>query len=219
VNRGVNISQWVPAVDAVGEFKLQTGTLPAEYGRSGGSFMNIVIKSGTNDLHGTAYEFLRNAALDANAFFNNRSGIRLARYNSNTYGFTVGGPVWLPKLYNGRNRTFFFLSFEGSREGNGLTNIANVPTAKMRGGDFSEFSGAIYNPFSGRMVNGVPTRDPLPGNIVPLTLQDPVSRNVMTYFPEANMLVPVGSVAEKSNTPASKSVVISIRAVEESNNS
>src|SRR5688572_5363532 len=167
VNRGVNISQWVPAVDAVGEFKLQTGTLPAEYGRSGGSFMNIVIKSGTNDLHGTAYEFLRNAALDANSFFNNRTNQRLARYNSNTYGFTLGGPVFIPKLYNGRNRTFFFYSFEGSREGNGLTNVTNVPTAKMRTGDFSEFSGVIYNPLSSRMVNGAPMRDPLPGNIVP----------------------------------------------------
>jgi hypothetical protein len=190
VNRGVNISQWVPAVDAVGEFKLQTGTLPAEYGRSGGSFMNIVIKSGTNELHGTAYEFLRNAALDANLFFNNSSNQRLARYNSNTYGFTVGGPVWIPKLYNGRNRTFFFFSFEGSREGNGLTNLLNAPTQKMRAGDFSEFSGTIYNPLSGRMVNGVPTRDPLPGNIIPTSQQDPVGRAIMTYWPEPNIAGP-----------------------------
>jgi hypothetical protein len=194
VNRGVNISQWVPAVDAVGEFKLQAGTLPAEYGRSGGSFMNIVIKSGTNELHGTAYEFLRNAALDANSFFNNRSGQRLARYNSNTYGFTIGGPVFLPKLYNGRNRTFFFYSFEGSREGNGLTNVANVPTPKMRAGDFSEVPFALYNPFSARSVNGVPTRDPLPGNIIPPSLQDPVSRTIMTYWPESN-------IAGPANTP------------------
>jgi hypothetical protein len=187
VNRGVNISQWVPSVDAVAEFKLQAGTLPAEYGRSGGNFMNIVIRSGTNDLHGSAYEYLRNAALDANSFFNNRSGLRLARYGSNTYGFTVGGPVWLPKIYDGRNRSFFFFSFEGSREGNGLTNLLNVPTQKMRNGDFSEFGGVIYNPFSARMVNGVPTRDPLPGNIVPAALQDPVGRSIMTYWPEPNI--------------------------------
>ncbi|MGH9671946.1 MAG: carboxypeptidase-like regulatory domain-containing protein, partial [Bryobacteraceae bacterium] len=190
VNRGVNISQWVPAVDAVGEFKLQTGTLPAEYGRSGGSFMNIVIKSGTNDLHGTLYEFLRNAALDANSFYNNRAGQRLARYGSNTYGFTIGGPIYFPKLYDGRSRTFFFYSFEGSREGNGLTNLLNVPTDKMRSGDFSEFSGTIYNPFSGRTVNGVPTRDPLPGNMLPQSLQDPVGRNIMTYYPTANIAGP-----------------------------
>ena len=187
VNRGVNISQWVPSVDAVAEFKLQAGTLPAEYGRSGGNFMNIVIKSGTNDLHGSAYEFLRNAALDANSFFNNRSNLRLARYGSNTYGFTVGGPIRLPKIYDGRNRSFFFFSFEGSREGNGLTNLLNVPTAKMRNGDFSEFSGIVYNPFSVRMVDGTPVRDPLPGNIVPGSLQDPVGRSVMQYWPEPNI--------------------------------
>ena len=187
VNRGVNISQWVPAVDAVGEFKLQAGTLPAEFGRSGGSFMNIVIKSGTNNLHGTAYEFLRNAALDANSFFNNRTGQRLARYNSNTYGFTLGGPVLIPKLYDGRNRTFFFYSFEGSREGNGLTNVTNVPTAKMRAGDFSEFPGALYDPFSGRLVNGVPTRDPLPGKIIPSSSRDPVGSKILGYYPESNI--------------------------------
>jgi len=190
VNRGVNISQWVPAVDAVAEFKLQTGTLPAEYGRSGGSFMNIVIKSGTNDLHGSAYEYLRNAALDANSFFNNAGGLRLARYQSSTYGATASGPIWLPKLYNGRNRSFFFFSFEGSREGNGLTNNLNVPTAKMRQGDFSEFLGVIYNPFSGRLVNGIPMRDPVPGNIIPQSLQDPVGRNILSYYPAPNFPSP-----------------------------
>jgi hypothetical protein len=187
VNRGVNISQWVPAVDSVAEFKLQAGTLPAEYGRSGGNFMNIVIKSGTNEVHGSAYEFLRNAALDANSFFNNRNGLRLARYGSNTYGFTIGGPVWLPRIYNGKNRSFFFFSFEGSREGNGLTNLLNVPTEKMRNGDFSEFSGVVYNPFSARVVNGTPLRDPLPGNIVPASLQDPVGRSIMQYWPAPNI--------------------------------
>ncbi len=186
VNRGVNISQWVPSTDAVQEFKLQTGTLPAEYGRSGGSFMNIVIKSGTNEVHGAAYEYLRNAALDANSFFNNTTGQRLARYGSNTYGFSVGGPVWLPKLYNGKNRTFFFFNFEGSREGNGLTNNLNVPTDKMRNGDFSEFTGAIYNPLSGRNVNGVPVRDPLPNKIVPASLQDPAGRGILNSWPTAN---------------------------------
>ncbi len=185
VNRGVNISQWVPAVDSVAEFKLQAGTLPAEYGRAGGNIMNIVIKSGTNDLHGSAYEFLRNAALDANLFFNNANGQRLARYGSNTYGFTVGGPVMLPK-YNGRNRTFFFYSFEGSREGNGINSLLNVPTDKMRTGDFSEISTVIYNPLTVRTAGGVSTRDPFPGNIVPQNVQDPVGKNIMGFWPKAN---------------------------------
>ncbi|MEX2260507.1 MAG: TonB-dependent receptor [Bryobacteraceae bacterium] len=190
VNRGVNISQWVPAQFAVAEFKLQTGTLPAEHGRSGGSIMNLVIKSGTNELHGDAYEFLRNAALDSNLFFNNQAGQRLARYGSNTYGFSLGGPIYLPKIYNGRNRSFFFFNFEGSREGNGLNTVLNVPTAKMRTGDFSEFGGAIYNPYSVRTVNDVPTRDPFPGNIIPQSVQDPVARNLMSYWPTANQTGP-----------------------------
>ncbi|MBI3473792.1 MAG: TonB-dependent receptor [Candidatus Solibacter usitatus] len=190
VNRGVNISQWVPAVDAVAEFKLQTGTLPAEYGRAGGNIMNIVIKSGTNELHGSAYEFLRNAALDANLFFNNLRGAPLARYGSNTYGFSVGGPVWIPGAYNGKNRTFFFVNFEGSREGNGISPLLSVPTDRMRTGDFSEIATVIYNPLSVRSAGGVSTRDPFPGNIVPQAAQDPVGRNIMNFWPKANVTGP-----------------------------
>ncbi|MBI3683513.1 MAG: TonB-dependent receptor [Acidobacteria bacterium] len=184
VNRGVNISQWVPAQFAVGEFKLQTGTLPAEYS---GAMMNIVIKSGANGFHGDAYEFLRNAALDANLFFNNLRGARLARYGSNTYGGSFSGPILIPRLYNGRNRTFFFFNFEGSREGNGISPLLNVPTTKMRGGDFSEITTPIYNPLSVRTVDGVPTRDPFPGNIIPASGQDPVGRNIMKFWPEPNV--------------------------------
>jgi hypothetical protein len=188
VNRGVNISQWVPQVDAVAEFKLQMGTMPAEYG--GPSIMNIVIKSGTNEVHGSAYEYLRNAALDANLWFNNASGRRLARYGSNTYGFSVGGPVWFPQVYNGKNRTFFFFNFEGSREGNGLSPLINVPTDRMRAGDFSELPQPIFDPFSSRSVGGVPTRDPFPGNLIPQSRQDPVGRNLMTFWPRPNQAGP-----------------------------
>ncbi|MDX1980256.1 MAG: carboxypeptidase-like regulatory domain-containing protein, partial [Bryobacteraceae bacterium] len=186
VNRGVNISQWVPAQFAVAEFKLQTGTLPAEYGRAGGSIMNLVIKSGTNDFHGDAYEFLRNAALDANLFFNNQRGLRLARYGSNTYGASFGGPVLIPTLYNGRNRTFFFVNFEGSREGNGISPILNVPTERMRRGDFGEISTVVYDPLSTSSVNGVPTRTPFAGNQIPASQQDPVGRKIMEFWPLPN---------------------------------
>jgi len=136
VNRGVNISQWVPAVDSIGEFKLEVGTVPAEYGRSGGSVTNIVIKSGTNNFHGSAYEFFRNAALDANQFFSRGQGRPLAKYGSNTFGAAAGGPVWFPKLYNGKNRTFWFANYEGSKEGNAIDRTDSVPTARMRSGDF-----------------------------------------------------------------------------------
>jgi len=188
VNRGVNISQWVPQVDAVAEFKLQMGTMGAEYG--GPSLMNIVIKSGTNEVRGSAYEFLRNAALDANLWFNNASRQRLARYGSNTYGLSVGGPVWLPRLYNGKNRTFFFFNFEGSREGNGLSPLINVPTERMRAGDFSELSQPIFDPYSTRTSGGVPTRDAFAGNIIPQSRQDPVGRNLMSFWPRPNRAGP-----------------------------
>ncbi|MCC6859370.1 MAG: TonB-dependent receptor [Bryobacterales bacterium] len=187
LDRGAALSPWVPSTESVAEFKLQTGILPAEYGRSGGSFMNVVIKSGPNDLHGSAYDHFRNAVLDANLFFSRGRGQKLAAFGANTFGGSLGGPVFLPRLYDGRNRTFFYVNFEGSREGNALNNTNSVPTAKMRGGDFSEVRDAIYNPFSVHTVNDVPVRDPFPGNIVPASLQDPVAQKIMSYYPEPNV--------------------------------
>ena len=186
VGRGLYLSPWVPSTDAVGEVKLLMGTLPAEYGRAAGVFTNIVIKSGTNDLHGSFYEFLRNSAMDADLFFQRGLGQKLVPYNANLYGATVGGPIMIPKLYDGRNRTFFFFSYEGSREGNGQGPSISVPTAKMRTGDFSQYNGAIYNPFSVHTVNGVSTRDPFPGNIIPANLQDPVAQKIMNFWPDPN---------------------------------
>jgi hypothetical protein len=186
VNRGVNIAQWVPAVDSIAEFKLEVGTVPAEYGRSGGSITNIVIRSGSNRLTGTLYHFLRNSALDANLYFARGAGRPLAAFSANTYGFAVGGPVLIPKLYNGKNRSFWFTSFEGAKEGNGLDRTDSVPTAKMRAGDFSEVALALYDPFSVATVNNVPTRTPFPGNIIPATAQDPVAKKMMEYWPAPN---------------------------------
>ncbi|MDQ6663386.1 MAG: TonB-dependent receptor [Acidobacteriota bacterium] len=186
VGRGLYLSPWVPATDAVGEVKLLMGTLPAEYGRAAGVFTNIVIKSGTNELHGSAYEFLRNSAVDADLFFQRGLGQKLTPYGAHVYGGTIGGPIYIPKLYDGRNRTFFFFSYEGAHEGNGQGPSLSVPTQKMRIGDFSEFNGAIYNPFSVHAVNGAPVRDPLPGNIVPASLQDPVAQKIMNFWPLPN---------------------------------
>jgi len=186
VNRGVNISQWVPAVDAIGEFKLEVGSVPAEYGRSGGSVTNIVIKSGTNKFRGSMYNFLRNSKLDANLFFNRGAGRALPAFSANTFGVETGGPVYIPKLIDGRNRTFWFASYEGAREGNGVSPTNSVPTAKMRTGDFSEVPNIIYDPFSLAMVNGAPMRTPFPGQIVPTNRQDPVGRRVMDFYPQPN---------------------------------
>jgi hypothetical protein len=187
VNRGVNIAQWVPSVDSIAEFKLEVGSVPAQFGRSGGSATNIVTKSGTNQFSGTLYNFLRNSALDANLFFARGQGRPLAAFSANTFGFGVGGPIYLPKLVDGRNKTFWFASFEGAREGNGLDRTDSVPTAKMRAGDFSEVPAAIYDPFSVSSASGTPTRVPFAGNLVPQNRQDPVARAMMAFWPAPNL--------------------------------
>ncbi len=103
----------VPSVDAVQEFKVKTSTFSAEFGHAAGAVVNATIKSGSNQFHGTLFEFLRNNALDANNFFTNAAGQPRAPFHQNQFGFAVGGPVWIPKIYNGRNRTFFFADYQG----------------------------------------------------------------------------------------------------------
>ena len=98
----------IPSVEGIQEFKIQTNAYSAEYGRSGGGVVTLVTKSGTNELHGGIFEFLRNSKLDANNFFANSAGLPLASFKRNQFGASVGGPVYIPKVYNGKNQTFFF---------------------------------------------------------------------------------------------------------------
>lgn len=179
VNRGVNISQWVPAVDSIGEFKLEVGSLSSEYGRSGGSMTNIAIRSGTNEIHGSLYNFFRNSRLDANQFFARGQGRKLAPYGANTFGVAAGGPVI-------KNRTFWFTNYEGSREGNAIDFTGSVPTARMRTGDFGEVPLPIYDPLSVASIDGAPVRAPFANNVIPQNRQDAVARNVIGFFPAAN---------------------------------
>ncbi|NOT60720.1 MAG: TonB-dependent receptor [Acidobacteria bacterium] len=105
---GYNQRAWVPNPDATQEFKVQTNGLSAEYGRTGGAVVNLVTRSGTNEFHGTLFEFVRNDLFDANGFFNNLNARAKAPFRFNQFGGTVGGPVWVPRVYNGKNKTFFF---------------------------------------------------------------------------------------------------------------
>ena len=116
------VSSNAPSVEAMTEFTVDTNGFKAEYGHAGGGVMTFVAKSGTNELHGSAYEFLRNNDFDANDWFSNRAGKPRQIYKQNDFGFTVGGPVWMPKIYNGKDKTFFFFSYEGFRNRNGATN-------------------------------------------------------------------------------------------------
>lgn len=124
-------------VDAIQEVKSMSGVLPASIGHGAASFTNVITKSGTNQLHGSAFEFLRNSALDARNFFDRRSVAderRIPPFVRNEFGFTVGGPVVIPKLYNGRNRTFFFGEYQGFRQVLGTTQVLAVPTVAERNG-------------------------------------------------------------------------------------
>ncbi|MDZ4797928.1 MAG: TonB-dependent receptor [Bryobacteraceae bacterium] len=183
--------QFVPSVDATQEFKVQTNSFDAEYGRFTGGVINAMIKSGTNDFHGAAFEFLRNSAFNARDPF----AATIPQFGYNLYGFSAGAPVWLPKLYKGRNRTFWFFNVEGSREGVPRAFISTVPTQEQLAGNFSQTrvrSGAtvlpvtIYDPATTRQVGGTFVRDPFPGNVIPQNRFDPVARSVVKLFPAPN---------------------------------
>jgi hypothetical protein len=188
-NRSANateIAYNTPSVEAITEFAVDTNGFKAEYGQAGGGVMTFVSKSGTNDLHGSAYEFLRNDKLDARAFFAARRSV----YKQHDFGVTGGGPVYLPKIYNGRNRTFFFLSYEGFRNRVGANDILrSVPTPEMYQGDFTKWVDArgnllqIYDPATTRpnpSGSGF-VRDPFPGNMIPTNRFSAFSRQVMEY--------------------------------------
>jgi hypothetical protein len=132
-----------PPIDALSEFKVQTSDFSAEFGRAGGAVLNATIKSGTNQFHGDAWEFLRNSGLDAANFFENASGEAKGAFRQNQFGFTLGGPVIIPKLYNGHDKTFFFVDYEGTRIRQAEPQLATVPTAVERASGYSDLEDLI----------------------------------------------------------------------------
>lgn len=187
--------------DAVQEFKVETNNFSAQYGRAGGGIFNIVTRSGTNDYHGTIYNYLRNDKLNANTFFGNRAGTQRPPFRFNQFGVTIGGPIDFPEKffgpmkYNGKNRSFFFGSYEGVRFSQGGTYIGTVPTLLQRAGDFSQTRNAagnvlpIYDPFTTRPnpnAAGQFLRDPFPGNVIPRNRFDPVFVKMLDYIPLPN---------------------------------
>jgi hypothetical protein len=176
-----------PPMDAIQEFKVLNNT-SAEFGRSAGANVNIAIKSGTRDLHGSAYEYLRNDKFDANDFFNNRQGVGKLPFRQNQYGFSLGGPVVLPKLYNGRDKTFWFFDWEGFRERQGRTQISTTPIEAQRGGDFSQQPRTIYDPFTSVVgAGGALVRQPFANNMIPKArINQAISYYVDTVMPLPN---------------------------------
>ncbi len=160
-----------PSVDALDEFKMQTSTYSAEFGRSLGGVVNLQIKSGTNSMHGSGFEFMRNDALDANNFFNNRAHRDKPDFSQHQFGGTAGGAIL-------KDKTFFFGDYQGHRETQGVTALSTVPTMLMRSGNFSELTRVIYDPT---------TNQPFTGNIIPPERIDLVARNILAQlYPEPN---------------------------------
>jgi hypothetical protein len=169
-----------PPVDSIQEFKVQTSSAPAAFG-GGAGVINVDFKSGTNQFHGVAYEFLRNSYFDAKNFFDSPAkGIPPFRLNQ--FGFNIGGPVWIPKVFNGKDKLFFFGDYEGKRVYQAQTFISTVPIPAFRTGDFSSLlpKTIIYDPRG----NG---HTPLPGNLIPASAIDPTSAKLMALYPAQNL--------------------------------
>lgn len=193
---GGNNLAYVPPVDSVLEFKIQTNSYDAQYGKSGGGVVNVVLKSGTNRFHGAVYEFARRNGWDANSFQNNARGAPRDGHYLDQYGVQLDGPLILPRLYHGRNRTFFLFNYEGYREGTPQPLILSVPEPEMRDGDFSRLVDpqgrriTIYDPVTGRSQGGSWVRDPFPDNVIPKDRIHPIARRIVEYFPQPNTVTP-----------------------------
>lgn len=178
----------VPSVDAVEEFRIHTNIYDAQYGKTGGGIVSVTLKSGTNQLHGSAYDFIRRAAWSANSFQNNRTGAARGDFKLDQWGWQLSGPVRLPKVYDGKNRSFFMFSYEKFNDDDPRTFTGSVPATEFLGGDFSKLDDAqgrrivIYDPNSGRMVGNTWTRDPFTNNMIPASRINPISKKILSYM-------------------------------------
>lgn len=182
---------FVPSPDATEEFKVQTNNYDAQYGRTGGGVVNVSLKSGTNKLHGALYHYFRNDKLNANAFESNLAGRQRSSFHWNQPGVQVDGPVYIPKLYDGRNRTFFMYSWEKIKSAIPLPQTYTVPTIEQRAADFSktvQSNGVspvtIYDPLTTTAAGSGYTRQPFAGNIIPAGRIDPVAAKLLDYIPK-----------------------------------
>ena len=220
---GSSFDEEAPSVEALQEFKITTAVPEAEYGRTTGGIENFVTKSGTNEYHGTGFDIFRNEDMDANTWFNNghkaqtcvgagntaacRAPFRTPGDKQNDFGGSLGGPVRIPHIYDGKNRTFFFFSWEQFKQNLGATQTGTVPTLAERGGDFSAFfnpaappaaaagaptnpcdgtivyPGEIFDPATQRVVNNKPCRSAFPGNMILSTRFSTVAQNLLKYVP------------------------------------
>ena len=207
-SNGTPLVAFQPPQFAVSEFRVQSAGFDASLGHTQGAVINLVSNSGTNTLHGEIHEWFSNSALDAPTFFQNRAGLAKPEYQDNRYGASIGGPVWIPKVYDGHSKTFFFYAWEGNQWGKPVTTVGTVPTDAEKNGDFSALcqtgfntSGTcnpappksnllavqIFNPFTTvPAANGRFQRQPFKGNIIPPGIIDPIARKILSFYAEPN---------------------------------
>ena len=207
--QGGSNNEFSPSAEAVSEFKLQTGAMGAQYNGGQTSVANFAIKSGSNQMHGSAFTYFQNDVLNANSFSNNASGRDRPPFKLFNWGYGVGGPVYVPKVYDGRNKSFWFTNFEQDRVRDfRSTSFIQLPIPAFKQGDFSRLFdpsftgrpqsgtmigtdalgrpvryGEIYDPHTTRSVNGTIVRDPFPNNIIPQNQFDPVAANILKLAP------------------------------------
>ncbi len=193
--RGYARVAFMPPSNAITEFKMESAPYDASVGHVYGPVVNMSTRGGTNALHGSTYYWFKNAALDAMNFFDNKAGLSKLAYQDHRYGVTVGGPVFLPKVYDGRNKTFFLYSWEENRWSSpaNTNQYATVPTIAERGGDFSALlrlgsQYQVYNPFTTRpdTTPGRYRRDPFPGNVIPKSFLSTPGLNLTALWPLPN---------------------------------
>ena len=221
---------YVPSVDAVGEFKVQNNSFTAQYGWSTGNVVNVVTKSGTNKFHGDIYEFYRNSALDANLWFNNYNNLKKQDFNRHQVGASAGGPLYIPGLYKQTEKTFIFGLYEHLQLATPAVATFTVPDANFLAGNFSEllgpqvgtdalgrpvYAGQIYDPRSARAITAGQVdpqtgrtatqtgyiRDPLPGNILNGPV-DPIAAQLIGYYPKPTGSGVSNNLAATGTNPA-----------------
>jgi hypothetical protein len=177
--------------DAVQEVRIKAFDTDAAFGHTGGGTINQVMKGGTNTLHGSLYEFTQPNTLVANNFFNNAKGVARPVTHYNQYGATVGGPIFLPKIYDGRNKLFWFFAWETLKDSQPNANFTTVPTDAERNGDLSLFLTAdktvLYNPNTGVLNGSTITRSPFPNNVIPTSMLNPIALAYLKFYPEPNV--------------------------------
>jgi Carboxypeptidase regulatory-like domain len=213
---GSTFDENAPSVEALNEFKVTTSTIPAEFGRTSGGVESFTTKSGVNAFHGTAFDILRNDKLDANSWFNNNQVPRAPKPadHQNDFGGSLGGPIWIPRLYNGHNKSFFFFEWEQYRNNEGTTSVGTLPTDAERTGDFSALLGAptgainpcdgtpilkgqIFDPSTTKTVGGVPCRTAFAGNKITSPLST-VALNVLNFL-QVHPNLPGNPTPEQNN--------------------